>query len=102
MERVGLPVYRNWTSLWFDSAALGFEATAVIGLRLTKLASGDADAMNEAQRMVNEKIDAAIELQTMAMTGSLGMTPQGQAHRAVRTLRRKVESNRRRLSGKRV
>ena len=31
-----------WTSLAFDSWALGMEASAVIGLRMMKLAAGDS------------------------------------------------------------
>ncbi len=91
-------MYRKFTSLWWDSAVLGVEASQVIGLRMAKLASGDGTAMREAERMVTEKFTTAFELQMMAMTGQLGATPDQQAAKAVKTLRRKVAGNRKRLS----
>ncbi len=80
---------------------MALDASHVIGLRLTKFAAWDNAAMSEAQLMFSEKIGAVAELQLMAMTGGLGQTPQGQAAKAITHLRRKVSSNRRRLSAKR-
>lgn len=91
-------MYRKLTNLWWDSAALGFEASHVIGLRMAKLAQGDDKAFKEAERMVAEKFSAAFEIQMMAVTGQLGLTPDQQAASTVRKLRRKVQGNRKRLS----
>ena len=96
---------KNPWNTWFDLAAdtwrLGWEAQTVVGLRLSKLATGDAAAIVEAQRMVTEKMLAATEAQTRAMgdlfTGQVGHTPK----RTVALYRRKVRANRKRLSRKR-
>jgi 3-oxoacyl-ACP reductase-like protein len=87
----------SWISLAFDSWAMGVEASAVIGMRLTKLAAGGADADAEAQRMVAEKVGAAIELQMLAATGGLGTSLESAAGRSLRHVRKKVRANRRRL-----
>ena len=47
---------------WFPVVLLALEATEVIGLRLAKLAGGDADAQQEVHLMVIEKIDAVIQV----------------------------------------
>ena len=70
----------------------------MIGLRLTKLAACDQAALREARLMVTEKIAAAAELHHLALTGSLGQTPERQAARTLKRLRRKVASNHRRLT----
>jgi hypothetical protein len=67
--------YSNpWFKLGMDAMALGMEASTVIGLRTMKIAAGGSAAATESERMVSEKIDAAMDLQTMAMTGALGLT----------------------------
>jgi hypothetical protein len=92
----------DWMGVAFDAWRLGMEASTVVGLRMAKLAAGDAEALAEAQRMVGEKIDAAAQLQMLAMTGGLGLTPQRQASAAIAHVRKTVARNRRRLSrGKR-
>lgn len=78
---------------------LGLEAQTVIALRMWKLALGGGDDVGrEVQRMVDEKIDAAIvahgHLAAGLLTGALAAGQQ----RAVTHLRRKVRANRRRLS----
>jgi hypothetical protein len=78
--------------------ALGLEASAVIGLRTVKLAKGGRAARTEAQRMVAEKVRAAMELQTMALTGALGADPNAAALKTVRHYAPKVRANLRRLS----
>jgi len=70
----------------------------VIGLRTLKLAAGGAAGDAEARRMVSEKIDAGVALQTLALTGGLGFTPQAAAAKTLTHYRRKVRANRRRLS----
>ena len=87
-----------WMGLGWDAWALGMEASAVIGLRVMKLAGGGATAEAEARRMVAEKVDAALAIQTMALTGALGVTAPRVASNTIRHYRRKVGANRRRLS----
>ena len=70
----------------------------MIGLRTLKLAAGGAAGDAEARRMVSEKIDAGVALQTLALTGGLGFTPQAAAAKTLTHYRRKVRANRRRLS----
>ncbi|MDR6623731.1 hypothetical protein [Caulobacter segnis] len=87
-----------WTSLAFDSWALGLEASTVIGLRMMKLAAGGAAAQAEAQLMVSEKVAASVTLPMLAATGQLGATGPAIASGSLAHLRRKVRANRRRLS----
>jgi hypothetical protein len=77
---------------------LGFEAAAVVGLRGLRLTAGGRAAKAESRRMVSEKIDAALALQALALTGGLGATAPAAAGRVLRHYRRKVRANRRRLS----
>jgi hypothetical protein len=67
-------------------------------LRALKIAAGGPAAHQEINRMVSEKVDAALELQARALTGALGLTPQVAAGRTLTHYRRKVRANRRRLS----
>ena len=75
------------------------EASAVVGLRMTRLLEGGTEAASEAQRMIEEKVEAAIGIQMLALTGGLGATPMSAAAKSLRHYRRKVQANRRRLSG---
>jgi hypothetical protein len=76
----------------------GIEAQQVIGLRLARLAGGGAAATTEANRMVAEKLSAALEAQHMAaaaaLTGNAAQIPA----RTVALYRRKMRRNRQRLS----
>jgi hypothetical protein len=85
-------------SLAFDSWALACEASTVVALRLPKLATMDAAAGAEAQRMIMEKISAAASLQMAAFTGGLGRTPESAMRKSVGHYRKAVRKNRRRLS----
>ncbi len=87
-----------WTTLAFDSWSLGMEASAVIGLRLMKLAAGGAAAQTEAQLMVGEKVAAGLALPMLAMTGQLGASGPAIASGSLAHLRKKVRANRRRLA----
>jgi hypothetical protein len=86
-----------WSGLAFDSWALAWESSAVIGLRLAEIARGDG-TLAEASLMTSEKISAVIELQASLVAGGLTMTPLQGAERAVRLYRQKVRANRRRLN----
>jgi hypothetical protein len=84
----------------WEAWALGLEASAVIGLRTLKLAQGGRAAEQEAQRMVTEKIEAAIEVGQATLRGaSRGADAPLLARRALRRYGRKVSANRRRLGG---
>ena|SRR5665213_2095688 len=87
-----------WIGIGLDAWRLGFEASQVIGLRTMKIAAGGAAGQAETQRMVAEKIDAGLALQTMAMTGALGVSAASASARTLAHYRRKVRANRRRLA----
>lgn len=82
-----------------DSWSLGMEASTVVGMRMLKLSQGGPAAATEAERMVREKIDAAADLQRLALTGGLGTTSHRAATKTISHFRRKVRANRRRLGG---
>ena len=87
-----------WSRIGFNAWSLGIEASSVIALRLLKIAAGGAAGEAEARRMVDEKIKAGLDLQTMALTGALGLTPHEAATKTLAHYRRKVRANRRRLA----
>lgn len=87
-----------WLQLGWDAWALGLEASSVIGMRTLKIAAGGAAAEAESRRMVSEKVEAAAALQSLAMTGALGLTPPRVAAATLAHYRRKVRANRRRLA----
>jgi hypothetical protein len=76
---------------WLASAMLAFESCEVIRLRLTKFASSDEDADDEARLMVSEKIDAMFEAGASLMTGASAATVIGR-------YREHVAANAKRLS----
>lgn len=86
-----------WLRIGLDAWSLGVESSAVMGLRVLKIAAGGAAGEAEARRMVEEKIDAGVAWQSLALTGGLGITPHGAAAKSVAHYRRKVRANRRRL-----
>jgi hypothetical protein len=88
----------RWMSLATDGALLAYDAAAVVGLRLMRLAALDARAASEAWLMVEEKWESAAQLQWRAMTGELGTKPLEVASASLTHLSRKVAANRRRLS----
>jgi hypothetical protein len=92
-------VTRNpWVRAGFAAWSLGIEASTVIMLRTMKIAAGGAAGESEARRMVSEKIEAGLDLQTMALTGGLGFTPESATNKTLAHYRRKVRANRRRLT----
>ena len=70
---------------------LAVEANHVIALRLMKLMSGGKEARREAELMISEKIDAAVEAGTRLMSGASG-------DEIVRQYRRRVAANAKRLT----
>lgn len=79
---------------------LGVEAQTVIALRMMRLASGGVHAQDEAQRMITEKIVAVAEAQTAAIAAMInGDKDHVVAAKALRTFKKRVRANKRRLSG---
>ena len=64
-----------WVRFGFDAWSLGLEASSVIALRALKIATGGAEADAESRLMLREKLEAGWDLQTKALTGALGLTP---------------------------
>jgi hypothetical protein len=91
-------VKNPWTRLLFDTWSLGLETSAVVASRTMKIAPGGRAAKTEMRRMVAEKIEAALSLQALAITGGLGTSAQSAAQTALRNYRRRVRANRRRLA----
>ena len=89
---------KSRTSLSMDIWALGMEASTVIGLRSLKMIMGGAAAEVEAKLMVDEKIKAALAMQTALMMGKLGSDPVRASGIVVKHYRRKVRANRQRLN----
>jgi hypothetical protein len=69
---------------------LAAEANHVVGLRVMKMMRGGRGARHEAELMISEKIDAAIEAGAGLMTGASG-------DEIVRRYRRRVAANAKRL-----
>ena len=87
----------NWMNLALDSWLLAAESSAVVGLRMAKICAGGAAGQAEASRMVTEKIKAAMDLHTLALSGGLGTSLETASSRSVRHYRGLVRSNHRRL-----
>jgi hypothetical protein len=75
-----------------DMTLLALESQTIIGIRLARLSLGGPSAMDEAERMVSEKISALGEAATTLATG-------GSPHDVVRGYRRHVQANADRLTG---
>ena len=71
---------------------LAVEANGVIALRMMKLMRGGKRARREAERMVSEKIAAAVEASAKLIAGASG-------DEIVHRYRRHVAANAKRLSG---
>lgn len=88
-------------ALWqlgYDAWQLGVESSTVIGLRTMRMMAGGPAADAEAKLMVSEKVGAAMDIGTRAMTGGLGTSPRPAAAKVISHYRRKVRANQRRLS----
>ena len=70
---------------------LAAEANGVVALRMMKLMRGGNGARSEAERMVREKIDAALEATASLMAGASG-------EKIVHRYRKRVAANAKRLS----
>ena len=91
-------VRNPWFRFGVNAWSLGTDASSVIALRALKIVAGGVAAEVEARRMVSEKIEAGLALQTLALTGGLGLTASSAATKMLTHYRRKVRANRRRLA----
>jgi hypothetical protein len=64
----------------------------------TEIGSSGAAGQPETHRMVDEKIQAGLDIQRLALSGALGLTPHGAVAKTLSHYRRKVRANGRRLS----
>jgi hypothetical protein len=92
-------MFWSWFTVATNLTNLGLEAQHVIALRLMRLGQGGPNALAEAQRMISDKIDAALEAQAETARAFLsGRTSHAHARRCVAIYRRRVETNRKRLA----
>ena len=87
---------------WFHAATqvwgASIDAMMVIALRTARIARGGETGAAEARLMVQEKIDAGMELQAKALQGKLGTSPESILAKTVAHYRPKLRANRRRLT----
>jgi hypothetical protein len=81
----------SWMETTFEAWMLVVEASSVIALRTVTIGTGGVGATHESLRMITEKVEAVIALQSLAMTGGVG------AGEIVTHYRSIVQSNLRRL-----
>ncbi len=99
LSQHGYSMLNPWFVLTFKAMQIGFEAQNVIVLRSIRLSAGGARGQNEARLMVSEKIAASVEAQATAVSGLIkGRNDTVVASRVLRGLRKRVCSNKRRLS----
>jgi hypothetical protein len=84
---------RLWFACAVDMTLLALEAQRVVALRMAAMASGGTRAQAEAQRMVTEKILAAMRTWPMLWL-------HGSPSKALGHYRSRVRANERRLSGR--
>jgi hypothetical protein len=91
----------SWFTLSMQMMKLGMESQMIILQRLSRLQMGGPVAQREAVRMVTEKATtAAAETFAMSMALASGESPQSALESTVRSYRKKVAANRRRLTRK--
>ena len=89
---------KSWPELAIEGWVLGAEMSAVIWLRTLRMMTGGRLATREAERMVSEKIAAAMSVGPAIMAGGFGQSVEDATGRAIAHYRRPVRANRRRLS----
>jgi hypothetical protein len=88
----------NWFDIGMDGWALAAESNIVIAMRIGSLAQGGPAAVQEAGRMVSEKVAANIKLGCDLMTGKLGSSPEAIVSGSIAHYAKSVVANRKRLS----
>jgi len=89
---------KTWPELAIEGWVLGAEMSAVIWLRSLRMMTGGRLATREVERMVSEKIAAAMTFGPAIMEGGFGQSAEDVTGRAIAHYRRPVRDNRRRLS----
>ncbi|MGB3166059.1 MAG: hypothetical protein WBA68_04700 [Alteraurantiacibacter sp.] len=89
---------KTWPELAIEGWVLGAEMSVVIWLRSVRMMTGGRLADREAQRMVSEKMSAAMALFPAIMAGGMGQSAEEATGRAIAHYRGPVRANRRRLS----
>ena len=69
----------DWPGLTMQAWSLGLDASWVIWTRCARLAEGGPAASREAQRMVEEKWQAQVDLTSALMTGQTLIVDGGRA-----------------------
>lgn len=88
----------NWITFSLEMMKLGLESQAVMLQRLSRLHAGGPTAQREAAGMVTEKaMAAAIEIAAFNLALGSGKAPLDALQSTVKSYRRKVAANRRRL-----
>jgi hypothetical protein len=89
----------GWLSLSVEMMKLGMESQLIILRRLSRLQAGGPMAQREATRMVSEKTTAmATEGFAMTLALASGKSPLSALESTVKSYRKKVGANRRRLA----
>lgn len=70
------PENPSWFDISMDAWALAAESNMVIAMRMGSLTQGGPAAVQEAGRMVTEKVAAHLALGCDLMTGKLGAAPR--------------------------
>jgi hypothetical protein len=92
-------IWSAWFALSSQAVLLGFEAQAVMALRLVRLAGGGATARSEASRMYTEKVQALGEAQTAASIEAIkGGSSCHVTKKVLGVYKKRVGGNRRRLT----
>ncbi len=94
------PENPSWFDISMDAWALAAESNIVIAMRIGRLAQGGPAAVQEAGRMVIEKVAAHLALGCDLMTGKLGSSPEAIISASIAHYSKSVGANRKRLSGK--
>ena len=92
------PAPKTWPELAVESWMLGAEMSMVIWLRPIRMMAGGKLAEREAERMVSEKLSAAMTLWPALMAGGPAQSAEDATSRALAHYGKPVRANRRRLS----
>ena len=89
---------KTWPELALEGWWLGAEMSVVIWMRSLRMITGGRLASREAERMVSEKVSAAMTLVPAIMAGGIGQSAEEATGRAIAHYRKPVRANRKRLS----
>ena len=86
----------DWTSLMVDASCLWADAGMVVALRSWRIMHGGPAAAREFERMIDEKLEAGLELAGAFAVGKL-TSPEAATREALGVFGKRVRNNRRRL-----